>query len=273
MSHKQIFARLKSAEKAIHKCNLCPRRCGIDRTRGEKGYCGLDDNIRCFLEMVYCGEEEQLNPSHQIHFSGCNLRCEYCVSAEWNRQPLRVKELDIDKMAETIALRQNKGVKTVNLLGGEPAVNVYGILKLLSRLKPEIKVVWNSNMFYNDVVEDLMSGLIDIYLADIKCGNSECAGKLLQAENYLVTVKRNILRAAGNGDMIVRHLILPGHSECCLKPVLRWLAEELHEVKLSLRGNYAPPIPAIYSPTEYLDTDEMQRAIDFAENIGLRIVK
>jgi putative pyruvate formate lyase activating enzyme len=272
-AHKQALTRAKEAGEMLANCNLCPRQCGVDRTAGQKGYCGLDNTVRCYREVVHYGEESELVPSHQIYFTGCNLRCEYCAVAEWNQQPLAAKEMDFNEMVETIAQRQSQGAKTLNLLGGEPAVNLAGILELLGRLKPEIKVVWNSNMFYNNIVDELITGLIDIYLADIKCGNDHCAEKLLGASNYLEVVRKNILKTAGKADVIVRHVILPGHSKCCLKPILEWLTAEIPDVKLSLRDNYVPPVPAVLAPAEYLRQEEMQNAVRLAENMGLRLIK
>ena len=272
-AHKQAFIRAELAKKSLANCKLCPRQCGVDRTAGQKGYCGLDDTVRCFREVMHYGEESELVPSHQVYFTGCNLRCEYCAVAEWNQQPLAAKEMDFNEMVKTIALRQRQGAKTLNLLGGEPAVNLAGILELLGRLKPEIKVVWNSNMFYNDIVDELITGLIDVYLADIKCGNNSCAEKLLGVSGYLEVVRKNILKAAGKADIIVRYLILPGHSQCCLKPILKWLTAEIPDVKLSLRDYYVPPIPAGSAPAEYLKQEDMQAAVNLAESMGLKLIK
>lgn len=272
-AHREAFERTKSAKEALANCNLCPRRCGVDRTAGEKGYCGLDDTVRCFREMLYYGEESELIPSHQIHFAGCNLRCEFCVVSEWNEEPLAAKPLDFDGMARRIAHRQSLGAKTLNFLGGEPAVNLHGVLELIGRLDSEIRVVWNSNMYYNDIVDKLLGGLVDVYLADFKCGNNNCAEVLLGANDYIDVVKCNILKAAKHADVIIRHVVIPGHSKCCLKPILEWLATEVPDVKLSLRGNYVPPVPVTSAPTEYLKPDDMQGAVDLAKNIGLKLVK
>lgn len=272
-AHSQASERVKLAREALTNCNLCPRQCGIDRTAGEKGYCGLDDTVRCFLEMLYYGEESELVPSHQIHFTGCNLRCEFCVVAEWNEQPLMAEEMDFDDMAKRIAHRHSNAAKTLNFLGGEPAVNLHGVLELISRVDSEIRVVWNSNMYYNDIVDKLMAGLVDVYLADFKCGNNNCAEVLLGANNYMEIVKRNILKAAEHADVIIRHVVIPGHSECCLKPILEWLTTEIPDVKLSLRGNYVPPVQVTSAPTRYLEPDDMQSAVDLAKNMGLKLVK
>lgn len=272
-AHRDALRRAKLAREAITCCNLCPRQCRVDRTVGEKGYCGLDDAIRCFREMLYYGEENELNPSHQIHFAGCNLRCEFCVVAEWNEQPMAAKEIDFDDMAGKITDRQNKGAKTLNFLGGEPSVNLHGILELLGRVNPKITVVWNSNMYYNDIVDEMMTGLVDVYLADLKCGTDVCANSLLGANNYLQVVRQNILKAVKHADVIIRHIVMPGHSQCCLKPIFEWLAAEIPQVKLSLRDNYVPPAQISSAPAEYLTQKDMQSAVDLAESMGLNLIK
>lgn len=272
-AHNEISERLKCAKEALANCHLCPRKCGVDRAAGEKGYCGLDGTVRYFREMLYCGEENELNPSHQIHFAGCNLRCGFCVVSEWNENPMAAEVIDLDDMAMKITTRYDNGAKTLNFLGGEPAVNLHGILELLGRIKPEIKVVWNSNMYYNEIVDKLTAGLIDVYLADFKCGNSRCAKRLLGSSDYLEIVRENLLKAAEHADVIIRHVIMPGHSRCCLEPILDWLADELPNVKLSLRDNYVPPVGITLAPAEYLSQNEMQRAINLAESMGLNLIK
>jgi putative pyruvate formate lyase activating enzyme len=271
--NKDISERIKLAKAAITNCNLCPRNCGIDRTAGEKGFCQLDDTVRYFREVLYYDEEKELVPSYQIFFSGCNLRCEYCAVSQWNEQPLISSKINYDEMANRISLNFNQGAKTLNLLGGEPAVNLHGILELLSRIDSGIKVVWNSNMYYNEIVDDLINGIIDISLADFKCGNKDCAKKLLGTENYIEIVKQNILKAIEHSDVIIRHILIPGHEKCCLEPILKWIKTEIPDVKLSLWDNYLPPIGSVSAPKEYLKPKEYQSAIELAKNIGLNLIK
>jgi putative pyruvate formate lyase activating enzyme len=223
--------------------------------------------------MLYYGEERELVPSHQIHFAGCNLRCEFCVVSEWNEAPLAAEVIDFDEMAGRITSCQREGAKTLNFVGGEPTVHLHGVLELLSRVNPGIKVVWNSNMYYNDIVDELMAGLVDVYLADFKCSNNTCAEVLLGANNYVEVVIRNILKAVRRADVIVRHVVLPGHGDCCLKPILSWLRTEVPNVKLSLRGNYVPPVHGLSAPREYLEPEEMRGAEGLAKSMGLKLVK
>jgi putative pyruvate formate lyase activating enzyme len=223
--------------------------------------------------MLYCGEEQQLNPSHQVYFTGCNLRCAFCTVAEWNEEPLLAEEMNIDTLKERISYRKSQGARTLNLLGGEPTLSLPGIIELLSQLEPENQVVLNSNMYYDSQVHELLDGLIDIYLADLKCGNSSCAERLLDALDYVEIVKENIVKASCRADVIVRHLILPGHRDCCLEPILSWLAETLPEAKVSLRGDYTPPARETSAPKGYLEQTDLHDALDMARQMSLNVIQ
>jgi len=257
-AHKNAGVRAELAAEQLRSCRLCPRRCGVDRTKGETGFCGVDDSVRCFREMIFYGEEEGLNPSHQVYFAGCNLRCEFCAN--------------IEALAQRITERRTEGAANLNLLGGEPAVNIYGILKLLEQLDSAICVVWNSNMYYIEPVGELIYGLADIYLADFKCGNDKCSEVLLGAKDYVDVVKHNIAEANKHSDVIVRHFVMPGHIECCLKPILHWLKTEVPDVKLSLRADYVPPAESVRAPRDYAGQKEMTIAVDLARQSGLKLI-
>ena len=128
-------------------------------------------------------------------------------------------------------------------------------------------------MYYDGRLNEIMEGLVDIYLADLKCGASTCAKALLDAGDYVEAARENILSAHGRADVIVRHLILPGHRKCCLEPTLEWLADKLPDVKLSLRGNYAPPASASSAPAGYLGPNDMHEAVLLAEEMDLHLVQ
>jgi len=272
-SHKEAGVRAEKVREILKKCTLCPRLCKVDRIKGEKGYCGLDDKVRCFREMLHPFEENILNPSHQIYFAGCNLKCEFCTVAEWNNQPSAACEIVLRQMAMKIEQRKMQGAKTLNLLGGEPTISMHGVFELLGNISPDTCVLLNSNMYFAGELLRLLDGFVDIYLADFKCGNDGCAGKILGTENYVKVVSSNILTAARQADIIVRHLVLPGHFECCAKPIINWIASEIPNVKLSLRRDYVPPAEAIYAPKAYLDKPEYERTVDYARNLHLNLIQ
>ena len=86
-AHKEAASRAQEAWELYRECRICPRDCGVDRVAGEIGYCRINAEARCFREVLHFGEEAELNPSHQIYFSGCNLVCEFCTVLEWVEQP------------------------------------------------------------------------------------------------------------------------------------------------------------------------------------------
>jgi putative pyruvate formate lyase activating enzyme len=271
-AREEITSRMESAWEAMRACVLCPRRCGIDRTAGQKGFCALGAKSRCFREMVYDREETGLNPSHQVYFAGCNLKCGFCSVMEWNEYPQGANETDIKALGEVVRRRQKEGAKTLNLLGGEPAVSMYGALELLAQTGEETVVVWNSNMYYGPKVAELLDGLVDVWLADFKCGNEQCAGGVLGADDYVAVVKVNIEEASKRGQVIVRHVVMPGHVECCTKPIMEWLGK-LGNVKVSLKFDYVPPVEECGSPMGYLGEKDARKAMEFARQAKVSLVK
>jgi putative pyruvate formate lyase activating enzyme len=223
--------------------------------------------------MLHPSEEAELSPSHQIYLAGCNLRCEFCTVAEWNEHPLAVAELDLDWIAVRMEYQRQQGARNVNLLGGEPTVSLPGILRLVGRIPRGTKVVLNSNMYYNAFVDTLLRGFVDVFLADLKCGNSRCAEALLEASDYVEVARRNIYMACEHSSLIIRHLLLPGHAECCLKPTLQWVAAEIPDAKVSLRMNYVPPTEVVSAPADYLTRAEMSAAVDYARGLGLKLIR
>ncbi|OHB56750.1 MAG: hypothetical protein A2Y07_11815 [Planctomycetes bacterium GWF2_50_10] len=272
-AHNDLDVRIERARQAMENCMLCPRLCGANRLRGEKGYCSLDACGYCFRSMVVNYEEYGLNPSHQLYFSGCNLRCEFCSVGQYNIEPCQVcPPTDTGLLAKDILQKQAAGAKTLNLLGGEPAVNLYAILQLLKELPVTTRVVWNSNMYYGELAAELLDGLVDIYLADLKCGNNDCGCKLLWANNYRETAKMRIKEAACKAQTIVRHVLMPGHFECCTRPVLEWIAAETPDAAVSIKGDYVPPAHSQLCPLEYVSSKELERAVTLARDMGLKLV-
>jgi putative pyruvate formate lyase activating enzyme len=271
-AHKDAAARAARARELLRCCTICPRACAVDRMAGETGYCRLGAEAYCFQDVVHYGEEQELNPSHQVYFSGCNLVCGFCTVIEWVEAPLARAPVDLDALAARIRAARRAGARTLNLLGGEPSVSVHVILDLLARLPADIRVVWNSNMYYEPVVAELLDGLVDVYLADFKCGNNDCARSILRAGDYVEVVQRNLLAAVKSADVILRHLVMPGHLDCCMKPILTWIAEHVPQVKLSLRNNYLPPAHAVRAPAEFLDPADFRRATDEARRLSLRMI-
>jgi len=237
------------------------------------GFCGLTDRARCYRELINPYEERELSPSHHVYFAGCNLRCEFCTVSEWNERPGAAAELDVEAMSAAVARARAAGARNLNLVGGEPAVSLAGVLDLLAAVPAATRVVWNSNMYFSPLVLEVLDGLADVVLADFKAWDTGCGKRLLGAADYAVWVRLNLRRERRLGDLIVRHLVLPGHFECCTRPILEFLARDLPGVKVSLRGDYVPPARAKRAPAGYLTKREHDRALDAARSYGLNVIE
>lgn len=271
--YPDIATRIEQAGQVIEHCELCPRRCGVNRAAGQTGYCQLDAKLHCFREMLHPAEEPGLNPSHQIYLAGCNLRCEYCTVAEWNERPIETEEIGIDKLTAAIERRRREGARTLNFLGGEPAVNLHAVLSILARLDDRYRVIFNTNLYFEAVVNDLMHDIADVYLADLKCYDRKCCRDILGAEDYFEVASANLHREPRPSETIVRHLILPEHEECCTKPILEWIAQYMPNVPVSLRGDYIPPVDADYCPTGYVKREQMEKVYNFARKTGVTLIE
>lgn len=247
-----------NVKQIIKNCSLCQRMCSIDRTNGEKGYCDVGTDLIVFNDYIHYGEESELIPSQTIYLKGCNLRCKFCFVANYLDDSSAGQIISVEEMVSSIVDGLKEGARNVNFLGGEPTVFLYPLVKVIKLIKGRQKIVWNSNMYFNKSVFSILSDLVDVYLADLKFGNDECAKNLSEAENYSEIVRGNILLASKQADVIIRHLVIPGHIECCTIPVLEWISRMSGEIKVSLMTNYTPNYRStIKAINRFLSDDEL----------------
>ncbi len=231
-----IGKRALKAHKILEDCHFCERRCGVDRTRGERGYCGVG-KAGIASRFLHHGEEPELVPSFTVFFSGCTMKCLYCQNWDISQNPKSGVYVEPEQLAGEIS---TIGARNVNWVGGDPTPNLYYILQVLAICERSIPQIWNSNMYCSREAMELLDGVMDVYLTDFKYGNDTCAKRLSDAPNYLEIVKRNHLLAYKQGDVLVRHLVLPNHFECCTKPILRWLSENLPNARINIMDQYRP---------------------------------
>lgn len=239
-----IDSRIERARAHARACDLCERRCGVDRLAGERGYCGLGAGARVFHELLHFGEELELIPSHAVYLTGCNFRCVFCMTGDAiliENVDRRGVPLVPKEFARVVARRRSEGAANVNFLGGEPSVNLLAILELLRECPRDTRVVWNTNMYFSEAQAELLRGVVDVYLADWKYGNDGCAERLSAAPRYTEVVCRNVRFAVESGArVIVRYLVMPGHNRCCFEPIAATLARDFPGVPLSILDPYLP---------------------------------
>jgi putative pyruvate formate lyase activating enzyme len=200
------------------------------------------------------------------------MRCVYCQN--WDLLPAggRGFTAEPEILAEIIMERARRGSINVNWVGGDPTPNLHTVLGTLNLIEVNLPQVWNSNMYCSEETMALLEGAVDVYLADMRYGNDECAVRLSSAPGYRETVTRNFLHANTTADLLVRHLVLPGHLECCTKPIIEWCAVNLgKDVRFNLMFQYRPENHAREHNdiNRNLSLKERKRAREIASDAGL----
>ena len=209
------------ARERYETCDVCASQCGVNRHAGETGHCGLGVQGRVYKEYLHLGEERTLLPSHAVYLSGCNLRCAFCS----DRGPVMNPQshgalLSPRELAERIAQRRREGARNVNFVGGLPDVNILYILEVLAHCPPDTHVVWNTDLWTTEEAIERLTGVVTTWLTDLKFGADGCAKRLAGVEDYTERLHRLLPMVDQAGDLLVRHLLMPGHLECCTRPAL-----------------------------------------------------
>lgn len=260
------------ADRILESCHFCERRCSAKRRKKEFGYCRCDAVSHYSAEFLHYGEEPELVPSHTIFFTGCNFSCAYCQNWEISTAPQAGISILPEEVARTITLRRAYGSRNVNFVTPTPHTHI--ILKILNALKVNIPVVWNSNMYYSHEIAKLLEGVVDVYLGDFRYGNDRCAMKYSNVPDYRAVVTRNFETAYSSGEILLRQLVLPGHLECCTRPIVQWVKEHIPKIRFNLMFQYRPAYRAYEYPdiSRPLTPEEIQKALAIVKESGLEDV-
>lgn len=264
--------KIELSRRIMESCHLCERRCEANRLAGETGHCGVTSS-RYSSEFLHWGEEPELVPSHTIFFSGCTFSCVYCQNWEISAYPDSGRIADAKELANLVEIRHDQGSKNVNFVGGDPSPHLYTVLKVIQQVSSNLAMIWNSNMYHSSETSELLEGVIDLYLADFRYGSDACASRYSGAEDYLAVVSRNFEKACGEADVILRHLVLPGHVECCTRPIMDWVKRRIPSVYFNLMFQYRPEYRAESYPEidRMLTLEERMRALELAEEFGIEL--
>jgi len=283
----KALARLSPLESC---CTLCPRNCHVDRTSGQVGICQTGNLARVSVGLLHYGEEPALSGrgtaagsrgSGTIFFTGCNLKCLFCQNYQlsWlNEGDLKTDE----QLAQLMLWLQAQGALNINLVS--PTHVVLPILRALRIAYSQglsIPLVWNSNGYESLEVIEHLRGIVDIYLPDLKYVSSELSKKYSGAPDYfeqarlalqemycqqpdLILDEQEIARSG----LIIRHLVLPGHTADSIK-VLEWIATNLStSVGLSLMSQYHPCFKAPAELRREITAEEYRQVMNRALELG-----
>ena len=251
-----INGRLDSAMGRLSSCDLCPRRCGVDRTSGEIGACKIGREAIVASYGPHHGEEKPLvgrNGSGTIFFSGCNLACQYCQN--WDiSQKVRGEKVNPEGLGEIMLSLQARGCHNINLVS--PSHVVAQILEGLNEAFKEglkIPIVYNTGGYDSLDTLKLLDGIVDIYMPDMKYSDPSVGKRLSLVEDY-PSVNREAVkemyrqvgdlkmdrRGVAMKGLLVRHLVLPGGLAGSAE-VARFLTREISsETYVNVMAQYRP---------------------------------
>jgi putative pyruvate formate lyase activating enzyme len=223
---------------------------------------------------VEVSDELELMPTFSVALSGCDLRCDFCITGKESWNPRAGLAFDAAAMAARAEAALHKGAKTIMVLGGEPTIHLPAALEFVSRLPDSARLIWKTNAHGSAPARELLDGMFDVWLADFKFGNDACAQRLAKISDYVRVVQENLRWANEHSELIVRHLLMPGHGECCWPPVAEWLAENLPGVKVNLRAGFWPAWHARRHQEFHhtLSTSENHLALELARKLGLNLI-
>ena len=253
-------------------CDLCPRACGVDRTRGKTGFCGCGDTALVAKSMLHRWEEPALAPggkSGAIFFGGCTLKCRYCQNIAISCKPTGTP-VDAAGLRKRMDDLISQGAENIDLV--TPTQFLPTVLEALKTPLP-VPVIYNCGGYETPETIEKLRGKADIFLPDLKYADNSLAATLSAAPNYFevatAAIKKMVQLTGApqfQGDKlikgtVIRHLILPGNVENSLK-VLDWIGETFApgDVLVSLMRQYTP-MQGMTSPFDRPITDEEYDAV------------
>ena len=277
--------KIQIADEMLKQCCFCERKCQKNRQIGELGVCKVGKEGIISSAFLHTGEETVLVPSGTIFFSGCTFKCVFCqnysISQKWRDHKSGKIRDGVKRTPQQIAhvagALVREGARNINWVGGDPTSNLHVILHVLQDLKDNICQLWNSNMYLSIEGMKLLLEVMDFWLPDLKYANDDFAKRMSKIPDYWSVITRNIKMAhdKGSGEMIIRHLVLPGRIEADTYPILEWCAESVPKALVNVMGQYRPMHLVRKHRDKYADInrgitfEELTLARNRAEELGI----
>ena len=277
MSKEDFEFKLNKSIGILSKCNLCPRKCNVNRCEGELGVCNSGINLRISSYGPHYGEEKELvgkYGSGTIFFTNCNLKCIFCQNYDISHLG-QGYEVTNEQLSKIMLYLQNKGCHNINLV--TPTHFMPQILQSVHlAIKDGLKIplVYNCGGYENLDSIKILEGIVDIYMPDFKFGDNISAFKYIGVNDYFHRAKEVIKEMHKQGGdlkldndkiakrgLIIRHLLMPNNSSNPEK-VLEFISNEISkESYVNILGQYRPCYKANNFPEisrkltrqEYLD--------------------
>jgi putative pyruvate formate lyase activating enzyme len=277
----ELKKRIEKLYNILSSCSLCPRECGVDRTKGESGYCRSGMNLLVSSIGPHFGEEPELvgrGGSGTIFLANCNLGCIYCQNYDISHLS-QGREMSEEEVAKAMLHLQSIGCHNINFV--TPTHFVPQLIKsveIACEKGLRIPVVYNCGGYESLKIIRLLDGIVDIYMPDIKYSDNACAKKYSNAPDYFEKCSEAVKEMYNQvGDLngprglLVRHLVLP-HDISGSQKVLGFIAEEISKnTYVNIMNQYRP----CYKAADHEELNrrptlsEYNRAINLAKGFGL----
>lgn len=268
-------------------CLLCPRKCGINRSTGQTGVCGVSAEIRVARAALHYWEEPCISGekgSGAVFFSGCSLHCVFCQNREISDGKAG-KVIGKERLSDIFIELAGKGANNINLVTpGQYIPDIVWAVSDARRRGMVLPIVYNTSGYENETELKLLEGIVDVYLPDFKYMDSALSAKYSRAKDYPSVAKQALSEmvrqqpkvviddATGliQKGVIVRQLLLPGHVNDA-KAILKYLHDTYqNSIYISMMSQFTPIALKDYPEINRTVTRrEYERLIDYAIKIGI----
>ena len=268
-------------------CLLCPRKCGINRSTGQTGVCGVSSEIKVARAALHYWEEPCISGkkgSGAVFFSGCSLHCVFCQNREIS-DGKEGKVISKERLSDIFMELADKGANNINLV--TPGQYIPDIVWAVNDAKSrgmKLPIIYNTSGYENVTELKLLEGIVDVYLPDFKYMDITLSARYSRAKDYPSVAKQALSEmvrqqpdvviddATGliQKGVIVRQLLLPGHVNDA-KAVLKYLYDTYHDhVYISMMSQFTPIALKDYPEINRTVTRrEYERLVDYALKIGI----
>jgi putative pyruvate formate lyase activating enzyme len=268
-------------------CLLCPRKCGINRSTGQTGICGVSSEIKVARAALHYWEEPCISGkrgSGAVFFSGCSLHCVFCQNREIS-DGKEGKVISKERLSDIFIELADKGANNINLV--TPGQYIPDIVWAVNDAKSrgmKLPIIYNTSGYENVTELKLLEGIVDVYLPDFKYMDSTLSARYSRAKDYPSVAKQALSEmvrqqpdvviddATGliQKGVIVRQLLLPGHVNDA-KAVLKYLYDTYHDhVYISMMSQFTPIALKDYPEINRTVTKrEYERLVNYALEIGI----
>jgi putative pyruvate formate lyase activating enzyme len=272
----------------LSSCSICPRQCRVNRLNNQTGYCKTGLRARVYSSMLHHGEEPPISGSRgsgTIFFSGCSMACVYCQNFEFSQSLKRGKEVSTGELCDIMLALQKEGAHNINLVTPTHVMpQILAAVEQAAATGLVIPLVYNTGGYELPQMIDLLDGIVDIYLPDMRYADETHAVELSSAPDYprlnrssVLQMHRQVGVAKINREgiiergLIIRHLVLP-HGASGTDQTMRFIADELSpDTYISLMSQYQPCYKAGDNPkvSRRISLQEYEAAHDAMNACGL----